>query len=159
MYDSTVDAKAHIRKLQYIFDNIVIPELEARSRNHDKSKLDNPEKETYDKYIPLLQKVKYGTPEYNRLKDEMAETGVGHHYAVNRHHPEHFENGIKDMTLFDIMEMYFDWYAASLRSDTGFEKGVEMNCNRYDIPDTLSQIFINTFNEYLKDKGDELKKI
>ena len=159
MYDSTIDANAHIKKIQFIFDNIVIPELVNRSKLHDQSKLSSPEKETYDKYIPLLQKVKYGTPEYNQIKDEMAETGVGHHYKVNRHHPEHFENGIKDMTLIDIMEMFFDWYAASLRSDTGFEKGIQMNVDRYGISDELSLILINTYNEYLKDRTDELKKI
>ena len=159
MYDSTIDAKAHIAKIQYIFENIVIPELESRSKDHDMSKLEDPEKETYDKYIPLLQKVKYGTPEYNKLKDEMAETGVGHHYLVNRHHPEHFENGVEDMTLFDIIEMFFDWYAASLRSDTGFEKGIAMNVRRYDISEDLKKIFVNTYNEYLRNKTEELKNI
>ena len=69
MYDSTIDAKAHISKLQFIFENIVIPELIKRSKEHDQSKLNSPEKETYDKYIPMLQKVKYGTEEYNSIKD------------------------------------------------------------------------------------------
>jgi hypothetical protein len=159
MYDSTKDALLHIKKIQHIFANVVIPELSKRAETHDKSKLESPEKETYDKYIPMLQKVKYGTPEYNSIKDEMAEGGVGHHYSVNRHHPEHFENGIKDMTLFDIMEMFFDWYAASLRSDSDFEKGIDMNRNRYGISDDLYQVFINTYNEYLKDKTDEFKNI
>ena len=159
MYDSTVDARAHITQLQYILSNIVIPEIAKRAEEHDKSKLENPEKETYDKYIPMLKKVKYGTVEYQQIKDEMAKTGVGHHYSVNRHHPEHFENGIKDMTLFDIMEMFFDWFAASLRSDTGFEKGILMNKERYNIPDELNQIFINTYNEYLKSRTDELSKL
>ena len=156
MYDSTIDAKLHIGKIQDLFTNLVIPELSERASMHDKSKLESPEKETYDKYIPMLKKVKYGTPEYNSIKDEMAETGVGHHYSVNRHHPEHFENGIKDMTLFDIIEMYFDWYAASLRSDTGFEKGLLMNKERYNISDELYQIFINTYNEYLKNNSHTL---
>lgn len=159
MYDSTIDAKAHIAKIQYVLNNIIAPELLNRALNHDKSKLEDPEKETYDKYIPLLQKVKYGTPEYNKLKDEMAETGVGHHYSVNRHHPEHFENGVRDMTLVDIIEMLCDWYSASLRSDTGFEKGLLMNKDRYGISDDLTQIFINTYNEYLKDRTEEIKKI
>ena len=159
MYDSTVDTQAHINKVQYIFNNLVIEELTNRASQHDASKLEDPEKETYDKFIPLLQKVKYGTPEYNELKDEMAKTGTGHHYEVNRHHPEHFENGIKDMTLFDIFEMFVDWYSASLRSDTGFEKGLNMNKDRYNISDELYQIFVNTYKEYLKDRTDELKKI
>ena len=100
----------------------------------------------------MLQKVKYGTPEYNKIKDEMAKTGVGHHYSVNRHHPEHFDDGIRGMTLFDVVEMFFDWYAASLRSDTGFEKGLEKNIERYEISDDLHKIFVNTYNEYLKNK-------
>jgi hypothetical protein len=159
MYDSTIDAKAHINKIQFVIDNIIIPELIERSKNHDKSKLESPEKETYDKFIPLLQKVKYGTPEYNKLKDEMSETGVGHHYSVNRHHPEHFESGISDMTLIDIVEMFCDWYSASLRSDTGFTSGVSLNKERYDMSDQLTQIFINTYNEYLKNRTEEIKKI
>jgi hypothetical protein len=150
MYDSTIDALAHIKNIQTVMDTILIPELQNRSKDHDKSKLESPEKETYDKYIPLLQKVTYGTPEYNALKDEMAEGGVGHHYKVNRHHPEHFENGIRDMTLVDLVEMFADWYAASLRSDTPFEKGLEMNCERHNIPDELCQILRNTYVEYLK---------
>ena len=150
MYDSTIDAKLHIEKIRDVFTSLVIPELTKRAQTHDNSKLENPEKETYDKYIPKLKEVKYGTPEYNAIKEEMAEGGLKHHYLVNRHHPEHFENGVKDMTLFDIVEMYFDWYAASMRSDTGFEKGLLMNKDRYDISDDLYQIFVNTYNEYLK---------
>jgi hypothetical protein len=80
MYDSTFDTNAHIVKVQHIMSNIVTKELLDRAINHDKSKLENPEKETYDKYIPLLKQVKYGTPEYNKIKDEMAKTGTGHHY-------------------------------------------------------------------------------
>jgi hypothetical protein len=159
MYDSTVDTNAHIVKVQYIMSKIIISELLSRSVEHDQSKLSSPEKETYDKFIPLLQKVKYGTPEYNELKDEMAKTGTGHHYEVNRHHPEHFENGIKDMTLIDVLEMFVDWFSASLRSDTGFEKGLTMNKDRYSISDDLYQIFVNTYEEYLKDRIEELKKI
>lgn len=159
MYDSTNDTNAHIVKVQYIMSKIIISELLSRSVEHDQSKLSSPEKETYDKFIPLLQQVKYGTPEYNKLKDEMAKTGTGHHYEVNRHHPEHFENGIKDMTLIDVIEMFVDWFSASLRSDTGFEKGLNMNKERYNMSDELYQIFVNTYEEYLKDKIEELKKI
>jgi hypothetical protein len=63
------------------------------------------------------------------------------------------------MTLFDIFEMFVDWFAASLRSDTGFEKGLSMNKERYNMSDELYQIFVNTYEEYLKDKIDEVKKI
>jgi hypothetical protein len=140
----------HIRIVRDVFDNTIIPELETRKRDHDISKLQPPEKETYDKYIPLLQEVKYGTPEYNEIKDKMAAEGTAHHYEVNRHHPEHFENGIRDMTLIDVIEMFVDWYSASKRSDTGFEEGLNNNKTRFDMPDELYQIMVNTYNEYFK---------
>ena len=158
-YDSTQDTMAHIKKIQYIFNTVVIPELSRRSTDHDKSKLYSPEKETYDLYIPMLQKVKYGTPEYNEIRDKMAEQGTAHHYEVKRHHPEHFENGIIDMNLFDILEMFFDWYAASLRSDTSFEDGIKINIKKYGISDDLCNIFINTYNDYLKSNNNEFKNI
>ena len=46
----------------------------------------------------------------NRTKD-----GIEHHYAVNSHHPEHYEAGIAGMSLFDLIEMLVDWKAASER--------------------------------------------
>lgn len=150
MYDSYNDTMKHIGIIQKTFDNVIIPELEKRKRDHDLSKLQPPEKETYDKYIPLLQDTKYGTTEYNEIRDKMAKEGTAHHYKVNRHHPEHFKNGIKDMTLIDIMEMFVDWYAASQRSDTDFTKGLKMNKERFNISDELYQILLNTYNEYFK---------
>jgi len=38
-----------------------------------------------------------------------------HHYALYRHHPEHFQNGIDDMNLIDLVEMFADWKASSER--------------------------------------------
>ena len=159
MYDSTVDAKAHIAKVQFILNNIIIPELVKRAEDHDKTKLEDPEKKTYDTYIPMLQKVEYGTSEYNKIKAEMAKTGGNHHYIMNRHHPEHFSHGIRDMTLVDIMEMFCDWFAASLRSDTDFKRGLFMNADRYNISEDLYEIFYNTYKEYFKDQTEQLKKI
>lgn len=157
MYDSTKDALLHINKLQEIFNEVVIPELVSRANEHDKSKLDEPEKSTYDKYIPMLKEAKYGSDEYYKIKDEMAKTGLAHHYQANRHHPEHYENGVKDMTLFDVIEMMIDWYTASLRSDSGFEKGFQTNVDRYGISEELSGIMLNTYNTYLKDKTEDFK--
>ena len=31
----------------------------------------DPEKPVYDKYIPLLRKYKYGTPEYKKVREEI----------------------------------------------------------------------------------------
>lgn len=74
-----------------------------------------------------------------------------HHYANYRHHPEHFDNGITDMNLVDIVEMLCDWKAASLRHNGGdIIKSIELSAKRFGCDDQLKQIFINTvkmFNE------------
>jgi len=148
-FDSTVDAKAHIAVIQKVM-NVLIADLEKRKRDHDKSKLSEPEKSCYDKYIPLLKDTPFGTKEYVEVRNAMEKDGLAHHFKVNRHHPEHFENGINDMTLVDIVEMFSDWYAASTRSDTGFEAGLKFNRKKFGMNQQLYQIFHNTYKEYFK---------
>lgn len=149
-YDSTVDAKNHIEKIQKVFNDLIIPELKKRSENHDKSKLESPEKDAYDQMIPELKATEYGSKEYNEVKKKYEEGGFGHHIKNNSHHPEHYENGINDMDLFDIVEMFADHYAASLNSDTGYPKGLELNKKRFNMSDNLYNIYLNTYNRYLK---------
>ena len=118
---------------------------------HDRSKFEEPEKSTYDKYIPLLKNVKYGSDEYNEIRNKMHEEVLQHHYRENRHHPEHFENGVNDMNLIDIIEMVCDWYTTSLLSDTDFEKGLEINCERFGINEQLAKIIFNTYKDLFKE--------
>ena len=147
-YDSTVDAKKHIAAIQRLFNNVIIPELEKRKESHDESKFKSPERETYDKYIPMLKETKYGSDEYYEVRKKMEQEGLKHHYEVNRHHPEHFPGGINDMTLIDVVEMFCDWYAASLNSDTGFKSGLKNNKNKFHMSEQLYQIFLNAYKEY-----------
>lgn len=70
---------------------------------------------------------------------------LDHHYATYRHHPEHFQNGINDMNLIDIVEMLADWKAASERQKDGnLLLSIEKNAKRFNIDDQLKQILINT---------------
>mgnify|MGYP006928565117 CR=1 FL=1 len=149
IYDSTKDAKEHIQNIQRVA-KLLVDDLTKRIEDHDKSKLSDPEKSCYDKYIPLLKTAKYGTKEYYSVRSNMQKEGLDHHYAVNRHHPEHFSHGIDDMNLVDMIEMLCDWYAASLKSDTSFEKGFHSNCERFHISKPLEQLLWNTYNEYIK---------
>ena len=73
-------------------------EIVDRGAEHDKSKLLDPEKEHFKKYTPLLKDSTYGSPEYHKFLENL-KPALDHHYAENRHHPEHFEHGIEDMTL------------------------------------------------------------
>ena len=142
-YDSTIDAKAHIEIIQKNIEKM-IKDLEYRAKNHDASKLEDPERSMYDKYIPMLKEAKYGSPEYYEIRDAMQKEGLDHHYEVNSHHPEHYKNGIDGMDLIDLLEMYCDWKAASSKSDTSFEKGLESNADRFKMSDQLLSIFKNT---------------
>lgn len=146
-YDSTPDAMIHKANVKRHILRFCTNMLN-RAETHDDSKLQSPEKELYDHYIPILRTAKYGTPEYNEIRKEMKENGWDHHAKSNPHHPEHFENGINDMTIEDFVEMLFDWIAASERSDTGFIEGLRQNANRYKIPTMLYNIMANTFKYY-----------
>ena len=56
-YDSTEATMWHKDNIERIM-NVIIAELQNRAQHHDESKLSSPEKETYDKYIPLLKERK-----------------------------------------------------------------------------------------------------
>lgn len=143
MYDSTRDTDIHKDNIQYVW-SIIKKYMQYKIDHHDDSKYMDPEKPVYDKYIPLLRKYKYGTPEYKKVREEMERDGLTHHYAANRHHPEHFEDGIAGMDLFDFLEHVVDCYASSLVSDTSFRDGLEKNAERFGYPEELLSILRHT---------------
>jgi hypothetical protein len=86
----------------------------------------------------------YGGAEYQQCLAEM-KTALDHHYAHNRHHPEHFQEGIEGMTLIDLLEMCLDWYASSKRHAVGnIFDSIEKNRKRFGLSDQLCQILRNT---------------
>ena len=75
-----------------------------------------------------------------------------HHYAVNSHHPEHYENGINDMDLVDLIELTCDWIASSKRhADGNIYRSISLNKDRFGMSDQLCKILENTVNHYFKD--------
>ena len=137
------DTFRHIERVRNLL-NLMIIDLIQRGEAHDQSKLEPPEVELFTKYTALLAQTKYGSPEYNELKDQM-KPALDHHYAKNSHHPEHYKNGINDMTLLDLIEMFCDWKAASERHHTGnILKSIEINADRFGISPQLVRIFENT---------------
>jgi hypothetical protein len=144
-YDSTTETIVHIRTVQEHINGFCI-ELMARATNHDESKLREPEKRLFDELTPILRTLEYGSPEY---KESLArlKPALDHHYSANSHHPEHYSNGIDDMTLVDIIEMYCDWQAAVQRTKNGdFSKSIEINTKRFNMSPQLAKIFMNTHN-------------
>ena len=138
-----VETQKHIETVRkYI--RFMIDRIEMRGVKHDASKMESPEVELFTQYTPKLASLVYGSDEYQQCLDGL-KPALDHHYASNRHHPEHFVNGINDMNLVDIIEMFCDWKASTLRMNDGnLLKSIELNASRFNIDDQLKQIFVNT---------------
>lgn len=141
-----VETNDHIKVVQKNLMQFV-KELLDRALNHDTSKLESPEVEVFGEYTPELSKVEYGSQEYKDLLAKV-KPAIDHHYANNRHHPEHWPNGIEDMTLVDLVELLSDWKAATARNKNGnIRKSIELNAERYKISPQLRKILENTVRE------------
>lgn len=146
-YDSRPDTLTHIQRVVDLLAQVEL-DLTVRGENHDASKLVDPELATFNEYTPKLKNSTYGTDEYKGFLKGMG-AGLAHHYEHNRHHPEHFPNGINDMTLMDLVEMLADWKAATERHDDGdMARSLRLQKDRFGISDQLAQVLHNTV-EYL----------
>ena len=144
--DSRPETEKHIAQVSSNIGDMVAS-LAMRASEHDASKLVEPERPIFDKYTCKLKDSTYGSPEYNQFLTEM-KPAIDHHYAVNRHHPEHWKNGISDMSLIDIFEMLADWKAATLRHANGdILKSIEHSAKRFSISPQLKQVLLNTVKE------------
>lgn len=138
-----VETQKHIETVRK-FIKLFTDKLTNRGVEHDRLKLESPEVEVFTEYTPKLATTTYGTEEYNNFLSEM-KPALDHHYANYRHHPEHFNNGINDMNLVDIVEMICDWKASTLRHNDGnLLKSIEINAKRFGMSEQLTQILINT---------------
>lgn len=114
-----------------------------RAMNHDNSKLEEPELSGFTN-APDLNTMVYNSPEYNENLKKLQET-LDHHYANNRHHPQHFKHGVEDMNLLDLLEMLSDWSDSSKRNKNGNLKfSIEQNANRFNICPQLVKILENS---------------
>ena len=147
MYDSTVDTIRHQKRVMQLV-NLAVAELLKKVSLHDNTKLYEPEKSVFDEWTPKLASTSIGTDEYDIMKKQM-KLALDHHYANNTHHPEHFDNGMKDMDLLEIFELFFDWKAAGERHHDGnIYKSISANKDRFGMSDDLEKIFINTAKRF-----------
>jgi hypothetical protein len=142
-YDSRPDTHKHIATVQGFLEEVV-GDLEYRAAMHDLSKLEEPELSVFNEYTPKLRDSTYGSDEYKTFLEGMG-AGLAHHYEHNDHHPEHFENGIADMSLPQLTEMLCDWKAATLRhADGDLGRSIEQNAERFGYGDEIKRLLRNT---------------
>ena len=155
-YDSAEDTWRHIDRVNQLMF-IVASKLLGRAIEHDSSKLSGDEKEGFDKWSPLRKMYEFGSEEYSATLEGLGET-LKHHYKNNSHHPEHYENGINDFCLFDLVEMFIDWVASSETGINGhIQKSIDVGAKRFKMSDQLVSILRNTAVKYENDfnqKGD-----
>lgn len=145
-YDSEAATREHIALVGEHLGRFMT-EIVYRMRDHDESKLHEPEKSVFDEYTPKLRGTTYGSDEYKTNMAEM-KVAIDHHNAANRHHPEHFKAGINGMNLLDLLEMLCDWKAATMRhADGDIRRSLEINRRRFEISPQLAQILANTIQD------------
>ena len=138
--------KGHISRVRKHM-NTFVQLLLKRAINHDKSKLEEPELSWW-KEMDKEPRYPYGSEEYKQ-KIKRWDKVFKHHYKYNRHHPEHYEYGVSEMTLVDIVEMMCDWlgYKDTIAISEAL-KVCDEQMKRYDIPDDIRQIIFNTLLRY-----------
>jgi hypothetical protein len=133
----------HIERVRNLLNTCVV-DLLKRAELHDQTKLESPEVEAFAEYTPKLATCTYGSDEYRGYLAAI-KPALDHHYAHNRHHPEHHKNGVNDMNLLDLVEMLCDWKAASERHNDGnIRRSIEVNANRFGLSPQLVAILENT---------------
>lgn len=130
----------------------VVDELMQRAKFHDSSKLKEPEFSLWKK-MDEEPKYPYGTSKY---KEKMQRFGKVFriHYKENRHHPEHFLNGVLDMTLVDLTEMLCDWL--SYKKFYSVREVVDLmdrQCERFRYGEEIRALLTNTAIEYFISLG------
>lgn len=137
------ETMVHIQQVQKAVNKLSMLAIE-RGRVHDRSKLEAPEVEYFAKYTDELKDLTYNSKEYKECLEKM-KPAIDHHYATNRHHPEHFPDGVAGMSIVDILEMISDWWASAKRQNNGnLRISLEESCKRFGIEPQLASIIKNT---------------
>jgi hypothetical protein len=142
----------HIARVRQLLGEFAI-EMIKRGDRHDASKFERCELEPLQRMQDLIDKegqAQFGTDEYKR-RTAMLGDMITYHRQRNSHHPEHYEfelggeymHGVNGMDLFDLVEMFFDWKAASERADSDVMH-LDAACDKYKIDGPLRSILTNT---------------
>jgi hypothetical protein len=138
VYDSRMDTILHIGEVRDRIDKVILA-LKERQKNHDLSKLEEPEKSVFDEYTPKLKSSTYGSEEYEQYRREMSKA-LDHHYANNSHHPEYYpERDSEDLLLLESDINDLDWAKISDEVDNEGKKRI-LSHLRKTLHDSRSRI-------------------
>lgn len=154
--DTKEETIKHMANVNVLLMGIIM-ELTKRAQEHDKTKLEYPEFEIFEEFTPKLKAATYMGPEYKGFLKQMR-VALDHHYAVSKHHPQHFRNGVDGMDLVDLIEMLVDWKAASMRQKDGnLKASIDANSKRFKLSPQLARIMKNTI-PFLDELSENLQK-
>ena len=145
------DTHAHRREVLAFLMSVGM-ELLERGETHDESKLHSPELEAFTRVRLELAEAEYGSDEYKAALEALG-PALDHHYKNNRHHPEHYADGVAGMDCLDLVEMMADWIAASRRREgSSPHLSLEYNIKRFniDVDGQLASVLRNTLNRLLE---------
>lgn len=153
--EARAEIESHIRRVRGVL-NRVRALIHARARDHDSSKLEEPEFSIFAS-TPRIKpdSIEYGSAEYLARLRQMA-PAIEHHYAVNRHHPEHFgELSVRGMNLVDVIEMLADWLVQDEDyGTTDAATWLDANQVRFGFGDELKAILMNTIEMLAEPETD-----
>jgi hypothetical protein len=144
MSSAEIATLRHIARVRELLGQFAI-EMIRRGDVHDASKFLPIEMGPLKRMQKLIDEegpAPFGSDEYKRRTDLLGPM-IEHHRANNSHHPEYYADGVDGMDLFDLVEMFFDWKAAS-------ERGGEPSMNigiavaKYKVSPQLESIMRNT---------------
>lgn len=143
LLNNAEQTRLHIQRVQHYLIEFAY-ELLRRALHHDDSKFSEEEFPSFAQSISKLKNSTYDSEEYKQCLKDM-QPALQHHYKCNSHHPEHYENGIAEMDLLDLVECFLDWKSASERHTNGsIERSIELNKDRFKMEEQLVSILKNT---------------
>jgi hypothetical protein len=153
--EGRLDTMQHIEAVKsYI--SVCVDILVERAECHDKTKLQSPEAEVFET-ASKLDNISYGSHEYRENHHKII-SAIEHHYLNNRHHPEHFKEGMDGMNLFDLLEMIVDWKASTERHRFGnILKSLDFNQKRFGYSDSMKKLLLRTIM-YIEDNARRTAK-
>jgi hypothetical protein len=117
--------------------------LMFRALIHDNTKYYPSEAVGFSSIIDRLRQTTYGSPQYKKCLEDIR-PAIQTHYSRNSHHPENHADGVHDMDLADLIEMYCDWHASAKRHDDGnIFRSIRINQSRFGLSEQLASIMEN----------------